>query len=39
MYEPLEEGLDKVEISKSLTVYEVLLSLNEDEVDTKSAGY
>ena len=33
LYEPLEEGLDKVEVKKSLTVYEVLLTLNESEVD------
>jgi len=39
IYEPLEEGLDKVEINKSLTVYEVILSINENEVDKTSVGY
>ena len=39
VYEPLEEGLEKVEVSKNLTVYEVLLSLNEKEIDKTSPGY
>jgi len=38
-YEPLEEGLDKVVIERSLAVLEITLSTKADGVDTKHAGY
>ena len=39
VYEPREEGLDTVKLSKNLTVFEVILALDPNDLDVKSPGY
>lgn len=38
-YEPKEEGLDRVVIERTLTVFEVILSLDGSKVDVNHYGY
>ena len=38
-YEPKEEGLDRVVIERTLTVFEVILALDESKVDKNHYGY